>query len=549
MKNTVFVFMTTVVVFFYTSAYAGAFFIDASTVRLNGRPCGASFRAYQKITMSYRAEGYSFSGGNYSYEFFLFALVNKSTGERRYTLQLARDYRVTFSSGHWFDLDFELPGGRYKISYYRLPLFTSKNNLPNLLNKVISQSVLIKYLHNSYNESSMFSSLCEVNIQTGDFREVRDLSIFLRFNDSTPGTKKIPSNINRINFTFLPQNISNEKNLLFRYRLMPDESWSNWQPDNHANYYFINRGYHDFEVQCKYEKDGRVDTLRNPASYHFKLDETFIANPELSNEYQPGQELDFIDKGDIKQKTVNPDVILSRVYEKSKALMIGVDKFNDRTFEVLPFIKNDVNELSKALSAMSFEVHKSSNLKRDGILRDIRNELSNANKNDRVIIYISSHGFVDPISKKPLIATQECKKTDPVEAISIEELKDLIKGRSSKCRHILLILDCCASGLSIIEKNNSLGAIRTLATQNGTSILTAGMSNQNAKMDEKMKMSVFTYYLIEGLAKKRADYTKDGIITLSELLIYVQYNVAKRTNSQQVPMSGRISGTGEMIFY
>ena len=99
-----------------------------------------------------------------------------------------------------------------------------------------------------------------------------------------------------------------------------------------------------------------------------------------------------------------------------------------------------------------------------------------------------------------------------------------------------------------MDKAAGLTAVNTLATQRGSHIFTAGMSDQNARMYEDLKMSVFTYFLVNGLSSKAADYTKDGIITLSELLIYVQFNVATYTSSAQVPMSGRISGYGEMIF-
>ena len=41
---------------------------------------------------------------------------------------------------------------------------------------------------------------------------------------------------------------------------------------------------------------------------------------------------------------------------------------------------------------------------------------------------------------------------------------------------------------------------------------------------------------------------KSGVVTLTELFLYAQYSVAKRTNAAQIPMMGRIFGTGEMLF-
>ena len=63
--------------------------------------------------------------------------------------------------------------------------------------------------------------------------------------------------------------------------------------------------------------------------------------------------------------------------------------------------------------------------------------------------------------------------------------------------------------------------------------------------------SLFTHFLIKGLSGK-ADYTNDGVITLSELLIYVRYEVTKKASlrgASQTPMLGRIEGEGEMIFF
>ncbi len=78
-------------------------------------------------------------------------------------------------------------------------------------------------------------------------------------------------------------------------------------------------------------------------------------------------------------------------------------------------------------------------------------------------------------------------------------------------------------------------------------MMTAGMAEQEAQMDHEIKMSTFTYFLARGLSGY-GDYTGDGVTTLTELLLYVQYEVARRTDAAQIPMLGRVTGSGEMVF-
>jgi uncharacterized caspase-like protein len=82
-------------------------------------------------------------------------------------------------------------------------------------------------------------------------------------------------------------------------------------------------------------------------------------------------------------------------------------------------------------------------------------------------------------------------------------------------------------------------------------MMTAGLMDQEAFIDEATGMSIFTQYLVEGFTGK-ADYTKDEVISLTELLIYVQDKVSTKVETKyhkaQTPVMGKIKGAGEMIF-
>jgi len=550
------------------SAFAGGFMIHENTVYFNGQSCKINSRLINKInffqndtslypnlplrgtiTMDYYADNYSFSGGLDHYEYVMFEFRNVKTNEIFYAIQEVRRYQGgngMHSAG--YQLSFRMKDtGVFEISYYMEPAFFRKE-LPNLeYHNVFTETEKHKYWHANVRGHR---KLCQIRI-TDDTPEIQtNLSLYLRINGETPGLHNITAITKNVRFNFVIKNQTIEKNLLFRYRLAPDDTWSEWQTDNFADYYFIAKGYHEFEVQCQYEVDNTRRML-GLARYAFTLDNPFVSRPNgsFTNHGNEDKSITFIDKGDVKRRAPNANNILSQVYDRNNALIIGIRNFRDPGFGILPYLDNDTSSMAAILRKMHFNVHVSKNISRTPILNDIRKELSVLRKNDRLIIYVSSHGFIDHLDGKAKIATAECQSANPVDAIGIDDLKDMIKGVSSNCRHILLVLDCCASGLGVIEKNNAIGAMRSLATQRGTAILTAGMSDQNAKMDPKLHMSVFTHYLIDGLTNKHADYTGDHIITLTELLIYVQYNVANYTNSQQIPMSGRISGSGEMIFY
>jgi uncharacterized caspase-like protein len=126
-------------------------------------------------------------------------------------------------------------------------------------------------------------------------------------------------------------------------------------------------------------------------------------------------------------------------------------------------------------------------------------------------------------------------------------LEPVIKSEKKQVRHLLLLLDSCSSGLGVIAKSGRYNEL-SVASKEGSHIMTAGLVDQEAEQDPGLGMSTFTYYLAEGLSGK-ADYTQDGVVSLSELLVYVRYNVANRTNGRQTPMIGRLSGSGEMIFW
>lgn len=543
-------------IFFYfiliiVDANGGGIRIKPESLTFNGYKCGAVFAPNQKIQMQYIATDYSYSGAKDNYEYIVFEIENLQNKSKFNVLQLTREYVMRTFNDFSFQVDFTLPQaiGEYVINYSIVPLFSryaiglKTDNNTVALDKQAKDEV--KYFMQLRRP---LSRLCSIIVGSNINSKLAGPVIYLQLDNRIPTDVDVNKLTKEIKFTWSAKNVKPNMEIVYRYRLFPDEQWSDWQVDNYVQYFLITKGNHEFQVECRY-LDGNLSKVTNVARYSFNLDNPFLGQPEGYYSYQNGDKISFIDKGEIKRSTTKPNEIINKVYDNSYALLIGIDSYADKAFPILPYVNRDIIAVNNCFSGMGFTIKKPAAKKRIEILTAIRNTILELKKNDRLIIYISSHGFLDPINQKPLIATQDCLLSQPINAISIYELRELIKGAAERSKHILLIIDCCASGVGVMDKAMGLTGMRSLATQKGSHILTAGMSDQNAKMYEKLQMSVFTYYLTKGLTSKSADYTKDGIITLSELLIYVQFNVANYTNSAQIPICGRITGYGEPIFY
>lgn len=464
-----------------------------------------------------------------------------------YFLQAVSDHVSRDDHEFAFALNLKLPNlpGKYSLSYHRFPIFAftalgiKEEGNEVLLNEIAQREIqehLSQYPHE-------FLDLCTVNIGS---QETVTPELYLQVNGKVPGQQKLKLGTAPLLFRWYTKNMPKAAPVLYRFRLYPAQEWSYWQSNNTTEFYILNTGTYEFQVEAKYKVDGE-EKVTNQARYSFYIEQPFLAEPD-DNSTLKSDEITFIDKGDVVRSTKDPQEVIRQVYDNSTALVIGVDSYDDQTWQSLPYINNDLQAVGTAFSNLGFTVKAPKAKKRGEIIEAIRSTIMSASQNDRLIIYISSHGFLDLITNKPMVACKDCFKSSPTNCLNIAELKDLIKGAEKKIRHILLILDCCTSGVGVIDKSNALGAMKSLATQGGIHVLAAGLGDQNAKMAHQFRMSVFTYFLTKGLKNKAADYTKDGIITLTELLIYIQYNVATYTKSEQVPSWGRVSGFGEMIF-
>jgi predicted ATPase/Tfp pilus assembly protein PilF len=184
--------------------------------------------------------------------------------------------------------------------------------------------------------------------------------------------------------------------------------------------------------------------------------------------------------------------------------------------------------------------------------------LKELQQNDSLILFFAGHGHtrLDQVGETKL----EKGYLIPVEAEQ-EKLSNYIhidhfleKIGSLKSRHILVVLDACHSGFALgkaMEVYRSLSSYhKDLMTRVSRRVITSALYDQRALDGGPIpNHSLFTGTMIDSLIQGSADIDGNGIVTVSELGLFVQQRVAQSSNSRQTPDFGAfyLDQRGELI--
>jgi len=180
----------------------------------------------------------------------------------------------------------------------------------------------------------------------------------------------------------------------------------------------------------------------------------------------------------------------------------------------------------------------------------------NAGKDDMVIIYFAGHGATERDLTSPdgdglekyILPYDANPKDLYASALPMREISHILNRIRSE--RLVFIADACYSGASggrtiSIEgfrANLSDAFLNRIAGGKGRVIMTASGPNEVSAEDDRLQHGVFTYYLMQGL-QGRADYDRDGLITVDEAYRYVSDAVPKATAQEQHPVkTGSVEG-------
>ena len=394
----------------------------------------------------------------------------------------------------------------------------------------------------------------QFNVVESAAKVVAAPKVYLRVDDKLPQDARLVGGVQDQPLTFswrIGDEFKGDKSkVVFRYQLSPaDDDWGAWGPATESSYTFVQKGVFSFRVQARYG-EGANAVISQPASFQGTLPRDLIARPTK----------EALTKSPVGVVPIlQPPIAFDTVYAKSRALLIGMWEFDDyRNFQRFDGVKisADLVALEQALRINGFDqvtVLKRARITKEEIEAAMADLVDAAGKDDRIFVYFSTHGFADEIvSSEGYLATSDCKMAQPtVRCLRLNDLQARVIDRALDGKHarqMLIAVDSCFAGLGIVRKSSASADLTRLAVPQGAFMLTAGMAAQTAQIDPQLGMSTFTYFLSEGLKGKADVLGNNGVITLTELFLYVQYEVARRTDSQQIPMLGRMKGDGEMLF-
>jgi TRAP-type mannitol/chloroaromatic compound transport system substrate-binding protein len=243
------------------------------------------------------------------------------------------------------------------------------------------------------------------------------------------------------------------------------------------------------------------------------------------------------------------------LYERSWAVLIGIDRYQHPRVPSLQFAVNDVRSMKATLLRLGFQQDRIFELTdRQATKRGIENLLGDrlrklVGRQDRVLIFFAGHGRDEEVREGKDEGYLVPYDGDPDQlystAISMSALTQIAERLPAK--HVLFAVDACYSGFAAFKGRAIVNPelVEDLTKRPAVQVLTAGRKGELAQ--EKEGQGLFTGILIKGL-EGQADRRGWGWVSLDMLGEYVRDRVYAESGRRQYPQFGNLSGEGQFVF-
>ncbi len=246
------------------------------------------------------------------------------------------------------------------------------------------------------------------------------------------------------------------------------------------------------------------------------------------------------------------------------AVVIGVSSYKDPEIPKLKYASKDAKAFYKWLISKNGGAYKKKNVMllvdQDATSENMKKALfrwlKQAIAEDMVVIYFAGHGSPespDAPENLYLLPYDTNYNSIVTSAFPMWDIETAL-NRFIKAGKVVVIADACHSGgvghlYSIARRagrgfkvnpiNSKLKSLSKIS--DGICVISAASDTQTSQESNKWGKGhgVFTYYMLEALNGK-ADYNKNGQVSLGELLPYVSEKVRRATQNAQTPqVSGK----------
>jgi len=225
----------------------------------------------------------------------------------------------------------------------------------------------------------------------------------------------------------------------------------------------------------------------------------------------------------------------NKYFNKGYALLIGVSDYNNN-WSKLTNVPTEINQIEELLQNNGFIIQKVINPDYAQLKQSFENFIKKYgyNKNNRLLIYYSGHGYSRNNGRKGYIVPKDAPNplVNNIEFLrkSISMTKIISWCRDMEANHVIFLFDSCFSGTIF----NSRGFdkyplnISFSTFQPVRQFITAGSADE-----EVPAYSIFAQYFIRAL-KGKANYNNDNYISGTELGIFLKEKLLKYSKGQTV---------------
>lgn len=240
-------------------------------------------------------------------------------------------------------------------------------------------------------------------------------------------------------------------------------------------------------------------------------------------------------------------------YDHRIAAIVGINKYEN--WPPLEGARGDARRMSDALKKRGFEVIElyDEEASRERILQVLGEELPERTGPDSLaLIFFAGHGQTETLSSGEkrgyLIPADGDASRVFSTAISMAQLRDLSQRIPAK--HVYYVMDSCYSGLGFtrgisVSAGPDDGYVDKLTSRRAVQMITAGREGETVV--ERGGRGLFTTYFLRAL-EGEADANGDGMVTATEIGVYLSPAVTAAADSRQTPMFGTLEGSGEVVF-
>jgi hypothetical protein len=256
----------------------------------------------------------------------------------------------------------------------------------------------------------------------------------------------------------------------------------------------------------------------------------------------------------ITETTRRPDAGPRNSGPQRWAVIVGVSEYGNKGIPSLKYADRDAEALAAFLQTPEgggFDTdHMRVLVNKDATLSNLRDAmidfLQQAIDKDLVVIYFAGHGAPDPTRPQNLyLLTYD---TDPsrlgTTAFPMWDIQTVV-SRQIAAKKVVVLSDACHSGgisvdvatrgLDVTSSNPINQYLAELArAKDGMVVFTASAAGEVSQEFPELGHGVFTYYLLEGL-KGAADSNNDLLVTVNEVMGYVEEQVKRKTRGAQNP--------------